>query len=325
MRSTRVTLSTAVAVALGALVAAAVTSPARPAHPAHPGEPRSAVAAAATADVTARSTTVLDDRPTEAEQLVLSRAEQVLIKECMARRGLPYWVEPAADPDELRPLGYVLDDVRWASTHGYGSRITARADRARESDPNSAHRRGLSDRARAEYTEALSGGPDTPVLSAELPGGGTIRSRLGGCEAHAQQRLYGPREPWFKVEKIALNLAPLYVPQLVRDERFVASQRSWARCMGEAGRPYPEPGPARADVPRLTAGLAPDEAFAAEVRLAVTEAECAERSGFGALARHLEDEYRAGLRERYGAELDTYDRLRRAAVERAREVVDGSS
>ncbi|GAA1401399.1 hypothetical protein GCM10009639_43640 [Kitasatospora putterlickiae] len=315
MRPVRIALSAATAVAaLGTLAAASVVT--RSADPPHPPP------VAATA---ARVGTGPEDRLTEADQLLLSRAEQLLIKECMGGHGLPYWVEPAVDPEELRPLGYVLDDVRWAGTHGYGSRITARDDLARANNPNAAHQRGLTDEERAEYTAALSGGPDTPVLSAQLPGdAGTVRSRLGGCEAEAQRRLYGPRETWFKVEKTALNLTPLYVPRLVRDERFTEARQRWARCMGEAGHPYQEPGSARADLPRLTAGLAPDEAFAAEVRLAVAEAECARRSGFGSVARELEEEYRAGLRDRYGGELDTYDRLRRAAVERAREVVDRS-
>jgi hypothetical protein len=254
---------------------------------------------------------------TEAQLAVIDRAELVLVKKCMARHGQPYWVVPSLSADELRVPGYVLDDVGWARRHGYGGRIQQKALATKQRDRNIAYRAGLSEAETRAYVRALSGGPGSPLLTTPLPGGGKVRAGNGGCEAEARKRLYGDPSAWFRADKTATNLTPLYVPQLVSDERFTQAQRLWAGCMRRAGYSYADPGAIRSALPRLTQGLAPSRAHATEVRLAVAEATCARSTGFAETARRLEREHSAPVRARYARDIATRDRLQRAALTRA--------
>ncbi|QES07929.1 hypothetical protein DEJ44_21495 [Streptomyces venezuelae] len=266
--------------------------------------------------------------PTAAERALLDRAEQLLVTRCMHGRGLPYRPAPRLSEEESRGVGYVLDDVAWAREHGYGSRLRYKELAAKRSDPNLLHRNTLTGRRLTAYTEALYGGPDTPTLAARVPGGGTITSQLGGCHGKALEELYGDRAAWFRVDKIAANLTPLYGAELRRDPRLGRAVAAWSRCMKGAGHPYPDPSAAHAAAAKATArddGPAPGtpaerRAFAEEVRLAVAEAACSVESGLGRTGRALETEYRAGLDGEYLDALAEHDRIERRALARARDL-----
>ncbi|MER7519979.1 hypothetical protein [Streptomyces sp. NPDC126499] len=248
---------------------------------------------------------------TEAEKLRISDAHEVLIKRCMNRAGFSYWTGPRLSLAESRTPGYVSDDLAWARTHGYGSRIQGKVDRARQANPNGTYRARLSAERRRAYDQALDGGSEATVLTARLPDGrGSIRKRLGGCSLEAEKTLYGAPEAWFRADKAAGNLQPLYVPRILRDERFTAALASWAACMKRSGFPYPDPTAARE-----AAGRAGD--FATEVRTAVAEAECARTTGLASVARERQTHYLNALRPEYGETLDTHRRLQRQALERA--------
>ncbi|MER6098643.1 hypothetical protein ABT154_22875 [Streptomyces sp. NPDC001728] len=262
------------------------------------------------------------------ERALLDRADQLLVKRCMRGRGIPYWTVPRLSEEESRGVGYVLDDVAWAREHGYGSRLRYKELAAKRSDPNLIHRNGLTGQRLIAYTEALYGGPGTPTLSVRVPGGGTISSQLGGCHGTALEGLYGDRATWFRVDKIAANLTPLYGAELRNDPRFTSAVTAWSRCMRSGGHPYPDPDAAHGAAVRATArdtGTAPgaaDEqrAFAAEVRLAVAEATCAVKSGLGKTGRALETEYRNELDGVYLDALAEHDRIERRALARARDI-----
>ncbi|WP_306328548.1 hypothetical protein [Streptomyces venezuelae] len=266
--------------------------------------------------------------PTAAERALLDRAEQLLVTRCMRGRGLPYWTAPRLSGEESRDVGYVLDDVAWAREHGYGSRLRHKELAAKRSDPNLIHRDSLTGQRLTAYTEALYGGPDTPTLSARVPGGGTISSQLGGCHGTALAELYGDRAAWFRVDKITANLTPLYGDELRRDPRLGRAVTAWSRCMRDAGHPYPDPSSAHAAAAKATArddapapgSPAERRAFAGEVRLAVAEATCSVESGLGTTGRALEAEYRAGLDGEYRAALAEHARIERRALARARDL-----
>ncbi|WP_217213101.1 hypothetical protein [Streptomyces sp. AC550_RSS872] len=127
----------------------------------------------------------------------------------------------------------------------------------------------------------------------DLPAGGTISTTSTGCLAEAKGNLYGDTATWFRVNKIATSLTPLYVPHLVKDPRFVKAVEAWSRCMREAGHAYASPDEIREDRHALTQGRSAARAHAAEVQLAVTEATCAVKTSLGKTARALERKYRA--------------------------------
>jgi hypothetical protein len=141
--------------------------------------------------------TAVDSRPlTDAEQLRISDAQQRLIRQCMESKGFKYWEAERLSLEESRTLGYVSDDVNWARKHGYGSRIQAKEERARSANPNAAYRATLPIERRNAFDEALDDGIDAPVISVDLPMGGTVRKRIGGCVAGSERQLYGDPAAW---------------------------------------------------------------------------------------------------------------------------------
>ncbi|MFJ9562674.1 hypothetical protein ACIRQQ_21830 [Streptomyces fuscichromogenes] len=261
---------------------------------------------------------------TYAEDLRVSDAEQRLVAECMARHGFRYWTDRPLSLAESRPLGYVQDDVRWARTYGYGSRITAKEDRARLRNPNSAYRKGLSATRKAAYDTALDGGRQARLLRTGLPGGGKVSKQSGGCDGEAERDLYGDPQTWFRLDTTASNLRPLYVGRLLHDRRFTAAVHAWSACMKRAGHPYPDPDAARQatrEHPAVQTRAEEARSFAAETRIAVADAICAREVSLKSVGRNREAHYLAQLDGAYGARLDAYRQVRLKALERAERIV----
>ncbi|MFJ8151492.1 hypothetical protein [Streptomyces sp. NPDC094468] len=261
---------------------------------------------------------------TWAEDLRISDAEQRLIARCMARQGFRYWSDSALSLAESRPLGYVQDDVDWARTYGYGSRIAAKEDRARLRNPNIAYRKGLPVDRRAAYDTALDGGRKTELLRAGVPGGGSVSKRSGGCDADAQRTLYGDPATWFRLDSTASNLRPLYVGKLLHDRRFTAAVHDWASCMKRAGHPYPDPDAARQAArqhPAVQSRAEEARSFAAETRIAVADATCARQVSLKSVGRDREAHYLERLNAEYGTQLDAYRQARQQALARAEGLV----
>ncbi|PAK22325.1 hypothetical protein CJD44_36125 [Streptomyces sp. alain-838] len=264
-------------------------------------------------------------RLTDDERILLQRAEAVLVKKCMERHGFKYWVGPLPTADELKGGGYVLTDVGWAKRHGYGSRLQERLKDAQRRDPNHAYADSLPEKERIRYGKALEGGPSAGMLTAELPGGGTVRTPRESCQTDAKERLYGDFDRWFKAEKTATNLTSVYVTDLLRDRRFVGAVEKWAACMRDAGHAYADPPAVREALPRLTEGLDADRAFATEVRLAVAEATCATETPLAETARALDGEYREKRLTEYADDIAAYERMSLAALARAEDVTGSTA
>ncbi|WP_199551063.1 hypothetical protein [Streptomyces sp. N35] len=80
---------------------------------------------------------------TDAEEVLVEHAESILVKKCMEGKGFPYWVAPMASVAERQGNGYVLDDVNWARSYGYGGEFEQKAEQARPADPNAAYANSL--------------------------------------------------------------------------------------------------------------------------------------------------------------------------------------
>lgn len=261
---------------------------------------------------------------TYAEDLRISDAEQRLVARCMAGHGFRYWTDRPLSLAESRPLGYVQDDVRWARTYGYGSRITAEEDRARLRNPNLAYRKGLGAARRAAYDTALDGGRTAELLRTEVPGGGRVSKQTGGCDGEAERKLYGDPGTWFRLDTTASNLRPLYVGKLLRDRRFTAAVHAWSACMKRAGLPYRDPDAARQATrqhPAVQTRAEEARSFAAETRIAVADATCARKVSLRSVGQDREAHYLAQLDGEYGARLEAYRQVRLKALERAERIV----
>jgi hypothetical protein len=262
---------------------------------------------------------------TDAEQILVQRAEALLVKKCMESKGFKYWVGWLPTVDDLKVGGYVLTDVDWAKRHGYGSRLEDKLQDVQRDDPNHAYANALPEEERVRYSTALEGDPSAEMLKAEVPGGGSIQTPRKSCQVDAKSELYGDFETWFKAEKTATNLTSLYVPDLLKDKRFVSAVEKWSACMREAGHDYADPTAVREKLPRLTQGLSADKAYATETRLAVAEATCANETPLATKARALDSEYREKRLDTYGEDVAAYQRMSLTALARAEDITGSTA
>lgn len=263
---------------------------------------------------------------TYAQDLRISDAEQHLITSCMRKRGFRFWEEKPLSLEESRPVGYVQDDVAWARSHGYGSRIMAKEDRARLRNPNIAYRKSLSRSRQKAYDIAMDGGQDAVLLKSRMPSGGTITKQSGGCAGQAEKVLYGDPAAWFRSDTTVSNLRPLYVGKLLRDKEFKRAVGAWSRCMSKAGHPFPDPDAARRSTREHSARQTRAEeagTFANETRIAVADAICARSVSLRSIGERREAHYVGELADKYGYALDAHRRMQQHALARAERIIPG--
>lgn len=255
---------------------------------------------------------------TSGESDTLYAAEDVLLAECMRRRGFSY--EPQRlDPGPQRwNLPYVVDDVQWARSRGLGLTDPAQVSAARRANPNERYLQSLPDDQRQAYSTSMFGA--APLgMAVRVPTGVTVTQNPSSCRSKAQDELYGDVRVWFPARAVVENLPARYLPQVHDDPRFIAAQRAWSACVREVGYDVTSPAELRAAIdPPAEDQLDPSPG---EVAAAVAEATCAQQTGFGAIARAVQDERRAEVRREFQSDVDTYRRLRLAALPRATKIV----
>ncbi|MEU1106586.1 hypothetical protein ABZ408_37350 [Streptomyces tibetensis] len=313
-RSTRATTTVGAIAALASLVLTACTADTETAHRASPAARSEATAA--------------DGKLTYAQDLRISDAKQHLITSCMRKKGFRFWEEEPLSLEESRPIGYVQDDVDWARSHGYGSRITAKENRARLRNPNIAYRNSLPRSRQKAYDIAMDGGQDAVLLKSPTPFGGTITKQSGGCVSQAEKALYGDPAAWFRSDATVSNLRPLYVDKLLRDKEFKSAVSAWSRCMSNAGHPFPDPNAARQSTREHSAEQTRAEeakTFANETRIAVADATCARSVSLRSIGQRREAHYVTELARKYGNALDANRQMQQHALTRAERIVPARS
>ncbi|MEU9063889.1 hypothetical protein AB0D13_34795 [Streptomyces sp. NPDC048430] len=253
------------------------------------------------------------------EEMKIEYAEYTLVKKCMENNGFKFWTGPVASADARRAGRYVIDDIAWAKKYGYGRAFDEAAEKDRRDHPNVRYPNALPRKDRIRYNTALNGDYDD-VLRVDLPAGGTIETPREGCWAGARTQLYGDLEAWFKAKKTITSLTPLYVPDILADERMKKTVGAWSHCMKDAGRPFSSPDEIREKRITNTEKMSSEEARAYEAELAVAEATCAVKTNLGKTARRLEREYRSATLKKYRKENSAYQRMGLAALSRARKL-----
>ncbi|WP_405064365.1 hypothetical protein OG474_22670 [Kribbella sp. NBC_01505] len=244
--------------------------------------------------------------PVSAEQVaVLERAEDVLIQRCMERAGFRYSIVPrVVDPVPFH-FSYVVDDIRWADKHGYGTAL--RRQIMEKEDPNQRYFGSLPTDEQQAAATALNGTEPTGLM-ATLPGGQVVQHSDTGCQSEAQRELYGDLPAWYASTKLVENLIGHRYGLVVGNARFQAAIPAWSLCMRDRGYRFVSPEEAHAS----------ELSSIAEVRRAGAEARCAVETGLGALARELDTTYDAGLREQHRGVLSARADLQRRALPKAR-------
>ncbi|MET9541829.1 hypothetical protein ABZY16_30730 [Streptomyces sp. NPDC006553] len=258
----------------------------------------------------------LSPRVTTADDRLLHDAEQRLLRDCMGRQGFTYRVFPIGDDPESTLFPYVVDDAAWARRHGYGAELRRQRQALAKSDPNRAYFAALPADRRATAL-VTANGPSPDGLTVRLPGGGTMRRSDRGCVAEAQRRLYGDLGSWFRSSTRVGTLQQILRSRVVADTGYQKSLGVWRRCMGRTGYAFATPAAARAAALSPVRPLPKDR----EIGLALAEVRCAEESALSGTARRLDAHHDRLLAEEYRADVETRDRLRAAALPRARRIL----
>ncbi|MEU5431397.1 hypothetical protein AB0H73_38145 [Streptomyces olivoreticuli] len=255
--------------------------------------------------------------PTEKEKELLHKAGQLLLRDCMRRKGFEYRTFERNPVADAREFPYVIDDVDWARRHGYGSDIERAMQEIRRNDVNQHYFQGLPAERRAAALAAANGARPQG-LTARTPDGMTMTRSSAGCQSEAEGTLYQDLRAWFQAQTTATALPPMRNEKVAAEPEFAKATRSWATCMRAAGHDYADPAALRAALPPPERPLPRGQ----EVELAVDEADCARTSGLGETARRLDRKHDAELRRRYRTEVEARLRLQLAALPRARSVIE---
>ncbi|WP_223243737.1 hypothetical protein [Streptomyces sp. CBMA156] len=253
---------------------------------------------------------------TPAEEDLLHSAEQLLLRDCMRAKGFVYQPVARQPVPEAREFPYVIDDVEWARRHGYGRDIERRLEEIRTEDPNQHYFESLPADRKAPAIAAANG-PRAEGLTARTPDGMPITRSPEGCTSQGQRTLYLDLAAWFQARVTMDSLASLRGEKVTADRELAGPTRGWAACMRAAGHDYADPAALRAAQPPRSQAWPREQ----ETALAVAEAECAESSGLAVTAGRLDRKYDAELRQQYRSDAETWQRLRLAALPRARSVV----
>jgi hypothetical protein len=257
---------------------------------------------------------------TAAEAGVLDRAEERLIAGCMRQHGFRYWESPHPGAGE-QPPEYVLTDVAAAGAHGYrNASVPTNAELA--ADPNLRYVHGLPADQERRYSTTLNGSlARDRQINVRVAGGTVIGRGTDGCVADAERSLYGDLAAWSAASVQVDDLTSRIPPRVLTDRRYLRAQSAWAGCMRAAGQPYRSPGDIRQKLGALAA--TPAAEHAAETRVAVAEAGCAQRTNLGRVAAAVDRELRDALAPADRAAVQAYRQLQRAALPRAQAVLAG--
>ncbi|WP_371661041.1 hypothetical protein [Streptomyces sp. NBC_00280] len=257
-------------------------------------------------------------KPTPAELDVLHRAEQLLIRDCMADKGFRYWLVPRLPAPDYREFPYGIDDAAWAARHGYGRDIERRAERDWKTGEEKHYLDSLPKARYEVYDDALFGPSEGGNrLKATPPMGGILSHSEKGCAAASWQSLYGDVRAWYRSIQVVNGLPGMRVGRVAEDPAFRSVLTKWRDCMKRRGHVAENP-PALRDI-RLrdtTRG-----AQAKDVRAAVDEAECGLATGLSSTAKRLDQHYSDVLYGEYRSAYDTARRMQSDALPKARGVV----
>ncbi|RAY13801.1 hypothetical protein DPM19_19305 [Actinomadura craniellae] len=248
-------------------------------------------------------------------------AEQELVHRCMAAKGFRYVKLTAPATDAHPTMG--KDDygigVAAAKRHGYKTQERIGGP---QNDPGAADLKLLSEADRKRWGEAFYGPDDVKRIRVTLPDGKQIETSPVGCLSEARIKIFGSLEQMLKGENFAANLPIEARRRAGADPAMKTLNSTWSACMSGKGHPaLPDPAAARSQAATRYKSASADQAFRAEIKLAVADAECELKNNYAAQRRRLEDlYYTAGMR-RYEADITAIREMNQAALARAKKIL----
>ncbi|MEV8636473.1 hypothetical protein AB0395_32985 [Streptosporangium sp. NPDC051023] len=261
-----------------------------------------------------------------AETARLAQTELVLTGRCMEAHGFRFdtGTPPAAAGEaDSRHFVFGVDDIAWAKAHGFAQPDVQEGDLKQEKNPNARYFESLSTARQSEFMKALYGDAKSRRVAVRLPSGHTISASAEGCQADAQEKLYGDFRTWFNNQTITGNLKAEVMPKVLADPRFKARQQQWARCMADAGHPTESIQAFRAAFVAEKARLTEAAATRLERKLAVTEARCVNSTQLSTVGREVQETYTREVFEKHSGTVNRYRAMQRSALSRAQALANG--
>jgi hypothetical protein len=229
---------------------------------------------------------VAQDGSFAADEVLLHRADEKFIGQCMAAHGQRYVSQPygpatmsSLTDDEAHP------DMTWRRSAGYSLRGAFAGPVRGENDRLLAT---LSATRQAAWQRTLKG-DGTKMWSMRTPSGHTFTSPTDGCVAESQRRTYGTPEDASRVLYYLQDVRLSVGEGVQADARYAAAVGRWAACMRGQGYTYATPSAAREAISARYQRHAADPAALqrAEIGVAVADGECAAASGLTSVASRL--------------------------------------
>ncbi|MGH3157807.1 MAG: hypothetical protein ACRDNF_14690 [Streptosporangiaceae bacterium] len=233
----------------------------------------------------------------------LAVAEQDLISGCMRARGFRYWPQVQGSSRYMQPLFAMPPSVAAARKHGFGPAAPA--------DPNDAYVNALGRSRQSGYAVALSGSMDSgPQVTVAIPQGGVMGHSAEGCEAMAENRLYGSFHKWYAASTLVGEVHAILQSEVADSRLMTAAVNRWRSCVAARGYHW-------ADLAQPE--FAPDLG-ANPSQAAVADAICAAATHISSVAYSVAGPYAEKLDAEYRKELDAYQVMQQGAMPLAREV-----
>ena len=256
-----------------------------------------------------------------ADDAAIARAEQNLIRDCMAKAGFTYFPFGARDgqPPAQAP-GPGGQNVEQARADGFGGPDAARG--SEPADDNSRYLGTLSAADQARYQQAEYGDPADQVTY-KGPDGAVVSTPRLGCTSAAESRLYGSAQDYLRYSTYPGHIMATAAAATEAAPSYQHAQQAWLSCIHADGYGVKTPGELRraALAPYAKPGGDTPGHRADEVRMAVAGAQCDVKAELTATHDRLEQGFIDQLTAQDAAGDEGYREAARRALAGAREVV----
>jgi hypothetical protein len=272
-----------------------------------------------------------------AEEVVIFRAQQRLVGQCMADQGfdtvsgqyqgpVKTKAPPFLSPVELRRSSYQFD---WDAA---AEEFLALNGPAGPPNPTA----GMTEEEIEAYGKALDGGTSAKVVQMKDLDGGTVSVSTEGCRGEAAIRLYGSAENSIRFNRAAEQVTGFgFSKKLFQKNAYRAVAETWQECMEKAGYdvgPITDASGKKSNgfdyglgyltarqATQLSAGQGPLGQVEIDA-VATADADCQESSGLYELRQELLPEAKDEVTDELGLEMSQYVAFQHAVLERAKNV-----
>ncbi len=244
--------------------------------------------------------------PDDATQQTIYAAQNILLRQCVARFGLEFPVSVGGGSTanlNLNARRYFVFEAAKVRTDGYHLSKEMRDEMDRVDAERSANRAvEISNDAR----NIIEGKGPTTFNGQQVP--------QGGCSREAALKLGGD-----KVDTVKLNVQGLgneALGRMMTDSRVTAVNALWSGCMKELGFSYPDPKSANED-----RRWGSDEPTKVEIDTAVADAECKAKHNVVGVMLAVETAYQKRIIDQKVTELNELKALYSTQVANAAQII----